>query len=103
MSHLAPGGRAVYSTCSLEREEDEEVVEEVLAASGQFRSLEVRDELQRLRDSGELDWEDLDSLVSGKYLRTIPGIHPCDGFFAAIIEKVAACRVLNSPLLCRLH
>ena len=43
---------------------------------------------QRLRASGELAWEDLDSLVSGKYLRTIPGVHPCDGFFAAVIERV---------------
>ena len=24
----------------------------------------------------------------GPYLRTIPGIHPCDGFFAAILERI---------------
>jgi 16S rRNA (cytosine967-C5)-methyltransferase len=90
LTHLAPGGRAVYSTCSLEREEDEDVVEELLAEGpGTFRLLDVRDELQRLRESGELAWRNLDSLVSGNYLRTIPGIHPCDGFFAAIIERTA--------------
>ncbi len=89
LSHLVPGGRAVYSTCSLEREEDEAVVEEILAENpDKFRLLDVRDELQRLRESGELAWPNLDSLVSGKYLRTIPGIHPCDGFFAASIERV---------------
>jgi 16S rRNA (cytosine967-C5)-methyltransferase len=88
LGKLAPGGRAVYSTCSLEGEEDEAVVEEVLAAtSGEFRLLNVRDELERLRASGELAWEGLDSLVSGKYLRTYPGVHPCDGFFAAIVER----------------
>jgi 16S rRNA C967 or C1407 C5-methylase (RsmB/RsmF family) len=27
------------------------------------------------------------SLLSGPYLRTIPGVHPCDGFFAALIER----------------
>ena len=31
LQHLAPGGRLVYSTCSLEPEEDEAVVEQVLA------------------------------------------------------------------------
>jgi 16S rRNA C967 or C1407 C5-methylase (RsmB/RsmF family) len=35
----------------------------------------------------ELRWKDADSLVAGPYLRTIPGKHPCDGFFAAIIER----------------
>ncbi len=87
LQHLAPAGRLVYSTCSLEQEEDEAVVEEVLTDLPGFRLLDVRDELERLRASGELDWEDLDSLISGKYLRTIPGIHPCDGFFAAILRR----------------
>ena len=91
LQHLARGGRAVYSTCSLEREENESVVLEVLAQQpAQFRLRHVGDELRKLRASGELDWEDLDSLVSGKYLRTIPGVHPCDGFFAAVIERVRA-------------
>jgi hypothetical protein len=26
-------------------------------------------------------------LLSGKFLRTIPGAHPCDGFFAAVIKR----------------
>ncbi len=86
LGHVAPGGRAVYSTCSLEHEEDEAVVEEVLTDLRGFRLLDLRDELERLRASGELDWEDLDSLLRGKYLRTIPGIHPCDGFFVAIVQ-----------------
>ena len=88
LRHLAPDGRAVYSTCSLEREEDEAVVEEVLADSPEFHLLDVREELERLRNAGELAWGDLDSLVSDKYLRTIQGMHSCDGFFAAVIELV---------------
>ena len=43
--------------------------------------------LERLRAEGELVWEDLDSLMSGQFVRTIPGVHPCDGFFVAILEK----------------
>jgi 16S rRNA (cytosine967-C5)-methyltransferase len=71
----------------LEPEEDEAVVEEVLADLPGYRLLDVREELERLRASGELAWEDVDTLVSGKYLRTIPGMHPCDGFFVAIVER----------------
>ncbi len=87
LQQLAPGGRAVYSTCSLEREENQAVVEEVLHDSSQFRLVDGRDELERLGTSGELLWTDLDALVSGPFLRTIPGVQPCDGFFAAIIAK----------------
>ncbi|HSB14566.1 MAG TPA: transcription antitermination factor NusB [Bryobacteraceae bacterium] len=54
---LAPGGRLVYSTCSLEREENEAVLEKVLG---------------RLPD---------------KILRRLPGVDPGDGFFAAVIPS----------------
>jgi len=89
LGQLSPGGRAVYSTCSLEREENEVVVEKVLQAKPQYRLRECREELERLRAEHELAWKDLDSLVSGRFLRTIPGVHPCDGFFAAILERPA--------------
>jgi 16S rRNA (cytosine967-C5)-methyltransferase len=87
MKQVAFGGRIIYSTCSLEPEENSEVVESALAAEPSFRVINAREELQRLRTTGELEWDDVDSLLSGPYLRTIPGVHPCDGFFAAIFEK----------------
>ena len=85
--HLKPGARVIYSTCSLEKEENEEVVEEALRADRNVRLLDSKTELHRLKAAAILVWPDPDSLTSGPYLRTIPGVHPCDGFFAAIIGR----------------
>jgi 16S rRNA (cytosine967-C5)-methyltransferase len=91
MRHVAPGGRLVYSTCSLELEENEEVVRAALQGSPQdssdFKIIPARTELERLQQSGELVWKNIDRLVSGDFLRTVPGVHPCDGFFASVLER----------------
>jgi 16S rRNA (cytosine967-C5)-methyltransferase len=77
----------VYSTCSLEPEENADVVDEALANLSDFHVLDCRDELQRLKEAGELAWKDVDSLVAGGFLQTLPGEHPCDGFFAAVLGR----------------
>jgi 16S rRNA (cytosine967-C5)-methyltransferase len=87
LAQLAPGGRLIYSTCSLEKEENEEVVEEVLREAKSVRVRDCREELATLKFTGELTWPDPATLTSGPYLRTIPGVHDCDGFFAAILER----------------
>ncbi len=92
MEKVTSGGRVIYSTCSLESEENEEVIERALAAEGPeedsgFRLLDCRVELETLKDEGELICPDISSLTRGPYLHTVPGIHPCDGFFAAILQK----------------
>jgi 16S rRNA (cytosine967-C5)-methyltransferase len=85
--HVRKGGVLVYSTCSLEREENAQLVEAMLQAHPEFALVDCRAELERLQQAGELTWQDLDSLLDGPYLRTIPGMQPCDGFFAAVLEK----------------
>jgi len=87
MAQVAPGGRLIYSTCSLEKEENEDVVVQALTQNGSFRLLDCALELDRLGGNGELVWREPAMLTRGPYLRTIPGIHPCDGFFAAILER----------------
>lgn len=88
--HLAAGGKLLYSTCSLEPEEDENVVKDILTADSSLQLLDMKSELDVLRAGGELDANlSLDSVVRGSYLRTIPGIQPTDGFFAAMLQKIA--------------
>jgi 16S rRNA (cytosine967-C5)-methyltransferase len=89
MQHVALGGRLIYSTCSLEREENEDVIEKALANAPSFELTNCRGELERLRDEGVLT-ANPDSLINGPFLRTIPGVHRCDGFFAAILKRKPA-------------
>ncbi len=88
MDQVVARGRVIYSTCSLEREENEEVVERALAGTSEFRVVDCGGQLERLQRQRELVWSNVASLTRGPYLRTLPGVHPCDGFFAAILEKI---------------
>lgn len=84
LQRLAPGGRLVYSTCSLEPEECERVVEAV--ADG-VKRVAVDGLLAELGEQAVLlKGVELDSALRGGDLRTLPGVHGCDGFFAAVFE-----------------
>ncbi len=79
---LAPGGRLVYATCSLEPEENAQVVENTLSESPEFQAL----------GAGELTklYPHLASLFDSKGLfRTRPDLHAMDGFIAAVIVRQA--------------
>ena len=84
LTKLAPGGRLIYSTCSLEPEENELVVNEVLGSGGhKFHIVAPREALQRVVKEGV----SVDGLIGADgFFRTSTAVHRTDGFFAAAIE-----------------
>jgi 16S rRNA (cytosine967-C5)-methyltransferase len=86
LKRLAPGGRLVYSTCSLEPEECEWVVEAVEKKAG-LRRVSVSGLLAGLEEQGILRGVESGSMVRDGALRTLPGVHGGDGFFAVVLER----------------
>lgn len=81
LSALRPGGRLVYATCSLEPEENEEVVGRALDGFAGFHALGAA-QMKRAFPAmaGLFD-------ASGAF-RSIPGVQAFDGFYAAVIERL---------------
>jgi 16S rRNA (cytosine967-C5)-methyltransferase len=77
----------VYSTCSLEPEECEGVVNAVVGGDG-VRRISVEGLIAELGAQGILgDGVELDSAVRDGALRTLPGVNGCDGFYAVVLER----------------
>jgi 16S rRNA (cytosine967-C5)-methyltransferase len=75
---VKPGGRLIYGTCSVLREENEAVVEDFLARHPDYSVRPVAEEL-----GAELGAK----VGSGPFLRLSPHLHGTDGFFGAILVR----------------
>ena len=94
---VKPGGRLVYATCSLLREENEDVVTGFLAAHSEFRALAAAEILARRQvllpaaadpaaqdvAGGAISRDRIEDLA----LRLLPHRHHTDGFFAVAMER----------------
>ena len=75
---VKPGGRLIYGTCSVLREENEAVVEDFLSRHPDYSVRAASEELGA----------ELGARVStGPYLRLAPHLHGTDGFFGAILVR----------------
>jgi 16S rRNA (cytosine967-C5)-methyltransferase len=80
---VKPGGRLLYVTCSVLREENEAIVQGFLASRSEFALVPVRPALEALRIAlppGEPD---------DAFLRLRPDVHGTDAFFGALMERAA--------------
>jgi 16S rRNA (cytosine967-C5)-methyltransferase len=85
------GGRVLYSTCSLEPEENEQVVEAVLAGGAKASLVPLESRLEALRAEGILTSSGAtrlrDCITPEGALRLLPGVFHTDGFFIAMMER----------------
>lgn len=73
------GGRLIYATCSLLRDENEAIAEAFLSAHPDFKLVPANEVLAQQNIA----------LDTGDYLKLLPHLHGTDGFFAAVFEKIA--------------
>jgi 16S rRNA (cytosine967-C5)-methyltransferase len=77
---LKPGGRLVYATCSLLKEENDDIVEKFMSAHPEFHMIPVNEILARRH---------IPLSMTDDALRLLPHLHHTDGFYAVALERAA--------------
>ncbi len=76
--YVKPGGILMYSTCTINKEENEENAKKICETYGFVPDLEELQVPEALRADIE----------NGGWIQLLPGIHACDGFFIARLKKI---------------
>ena len=84
---VRPGGRLIYVTCSLFRQENDDVVDAFLTAHGEFKLAPP---------AGGPPLPGL-SADSGR-IRLFPHVHNTDGFFIASMERTGTGHFASQPV-----
>ena len=74
---VRPGGRLIYATCSVLRPENQDQVEDFLAAHPGFSVVPIAEPLGSARAAD----------LGGPYLQLESDVHGTDGFFAAVLQR----------------
>ena len=76
---VAPGGRLVYATCSLLKEENQDIVEKFLKTHSEYAVMTVKEIWGAKRSTGVSS--------DGRFLELSPSVQGTDGFFAAVLRR----------------
>lgn len=83
------GGRIVYSTCTLTKEENEAIIMGILNKySDQIKLIDAGLKLDKAKKYSEIIQKDLGGVV-GPMIRLWPHLYNTEGFFCAVLEKRA--------------
>ena len=75
------GGKLVYATCTLFRQENEEVIDRFLSANPRFTLKNSAEAAKRIG---------IESAITNNVIKLMPQVHGTDGFFCAMLEKGVA-------------
>lgn len=76
--YVKPGGRLIFSTCTLSREENGENRRWFLEMFPDFSPMQLTDKHFSVFE---------ESSVGEGYIQLVPGLHPCDGFYVAAFRR----------------